>query len=405
MKINSFFLLAMVFFFLNSVGLPYGLQYTTLLTPIFYVWIIRKTGREPVLPFLLALMPFIIIHQVNGVDLSSYLVSLLNIICIYVFCVAFHLFLRSGVDMERLLTRLLYINFVLCLIAIPFYFTPVSDIFWIQQFLTAGIRDFKRLKMFTYEASYYSTLMVPLIFFFVSQMILRINKIRVSTLAVLLLVPLFMSFSLGVISALVIAMAFTYLLYFRRLTRKRRVFDFIVAGLTLLITATFVAFIFFPDNTLFVRISNIFSGHDSSARGRTFEAFELADKVNALKSRLFGIGFGQVKKVGAETIRQFYNYPPDYVITIPNASAETIAILGWVGFGVRIFVELALFIYTRVWTNYYRLFLFMFIFLYQFTGSFITNLAEYVIWIMAFTDVFPQFAIQPRTQPVNIKTS
>jgi hypothetical protein len=404
MKINSFFLLAMVFFFLNSAGLPYGLQYTTLLTPIFYVWIIRKTGREPILPFLLVLMPFIIIHQVNGVDLSSYLVSLLNIICIYVFCVAFHLFLRSRADMERLFTRLLYINFVLCLIAIPFYFTPLSGIFWIQQFLTAGIRDFKRLKMFTYEASYYSTLMVPLVFFFVSQMILRINKIRVPTLAVLLLAPLFMSFSLGVISALVLAMALTYLFYFRRLTRKRRVFDFIVAGLTLLITATFVAFIFFPDNTLFVRISNIFSGHDSSARGRTFEAFELASKVNALKSQLFGIGFGQVKKAGAETIRQFYNYPPDYVITIPNASAETIAILGWVGFGIRIFVELALFVYTRVWTNYYRLFLFMFIFLYQFTGSFITNLAEYVIWIMAFTDVFPQFDIQTQAQPVNIKT-
>jgi hypothetical protein len=44
-----------------------------------------------------------------------------------------------------------------------------------------------------------------------------------------------------------------------------------------------------------------------------------------------------------------------------------------------------------VWRNYYRLLLFTFIFIYQFTGSFITNVAEYVIWIMAFTPVFREF--------------
>jgi hypothetical protein len=37
--------------------------------------------------------------------------------------------------------------------------------------------------------------------------------------------------------------------------------------------------------------------------------------------------------------------------------------------------------------------LFIFIFVYQFTGSFITNLAEYVIWILAFTNAFPQFDV------------
>ena len=77
-----------------------------------------------------------------------------------------------------------------------------------------------------------------------------------------------------------------------------------------------------------------------------------------------------------------------------RVNAETLAIFGWVGFCVRIFIELSLFFYTKVWKNYYRLLLFLFIFLYQFTGSFITNIAEYVIWIMAFTNAFPQFDVK-----------
>ncbi len=75
-------------------------------------------------------------------------------------------------------------------------------------------------------------------------------------------------------------------------------------------------------------------------------------------------------------------------------SAETLAVFGWVGFFLRFVVEIFLFFYTKVWTNYYRLLLFFFMFIYQFTGSFITNVAEYVIWILAFTNVFNQFDVK-----------
>ena len=393
----KFFLVAIIVFFLNSAGLPYGLLFTTLLTPFFYVWVVRKTGSEPLLPFFLLLLPFIIAHLVVGVDLPTYGISLLNITCIYIFCRAFYLFLRSGADIGGLFKRLLFINFFLCLIAIPFYFTPLYNIFWIEQSLTEGISNFRRLRMFTYEASYYSTLMVPLIFFFITQVMLRLNKLPVSQILLLLLLPMFMSFSLGVISAIIFALGIGYLFWFRRLTRKKRVFEFVVAGITVFMAAGLLLFFLFPDNTLFVRIEKVLSGHDSSAKGRTFEAFLLAEKINALKSQFFGVGFGQVKKIGAETIRNFYQYDQEYAITIPNASAETIAILGWMGFTLRLLTELFLFFYTKVYANYYRLFLFLFIFLYQFTGSFITNLAEYMIWIMAFTNAFPQFDVLART--------
>ena len=83
----------------------------------------------------------------------------------------------------------------------------------------------------------------------------------------------------------------------------------------------------------------------------------------------------------------------DITVTIPNAAAETLTIFGWIGFILRITVEIFFFFFTKVWSNYYRLLLFSFIFIYQFTGSFITNIAEYVIWILAFTNVFHQFDV------------
>jgi hypothetical protein len=47
---------------------------------------------------------------------------------------------------------------------------------------------------------------------------------------------------------------------------------------------------------------------------------------------------------------------------------------------------------TRVYNNYYRQALFLFIFIYQFTGSNIVSINEYVIWVLAFaTTQFHEF--------------
>jgi len=158
----------------------------------------------------------------------------------------------------------------------------------------------------------------------------------------------------------------------------------VVAGVLILI-------LFFGNNQVFARLSDILSGRDNSARGRTVDAFLLASKILQEKNEYFGVGLGQVKIVGDDIIRNYYLYNMDITVSIPNAAAETLAIFGWVGIILRIAIELFLFMYTRVWTNYYRLLLFIFMFVYQFTGSFITNIAEYVIWILAFTNVFHQF--------------
>jgi hypothetical protein len=152
-------------------------------------------------------------------------------------------------------------------------------------------------------------------------------------------------------------------------------------------------FVVYPENPLTVRIYNILEGSDSSGRGRTFEAFELAYLVAEGKNAWWGVGPGQVKVAGDYIIRNFYGMTPagELSVTIPCAFAETLAIFGLVGAAARLLITWYLFFRTRVYTNYFRLYLFIYIFIYQFTGSFITNIAEYVIWVFAFVNVFPEF--------------
>ena len=132
---------------------------------------------------------------------------------------------------------------------------------------------------------------------------------------------------------------------------------------------------------------------------RTTNAFYLASKILQKKNPCWGIGEGQLKLIGAEIIKNFYGYDADIDITmiaIPNATAETLVTFGWIGLCIRLLLEIGLFFRTRVWKNYYRLALFLFIFFYQFTGSFLTNNGEYVIWILAFTNVFAQFDVKQK---------
>ncbi|MHA4808699.1 hypothetical protein ACX0G9_11365 [Flavitalea flava] len=406
MKVNKYFLFAIVYFFINSLGLPIGLTYTAILSPLFYWWILVAGRKEVILPFLMVLMPFIIFQVLSGVDTESYLISLLYYLTVYIFCHAFYTFLKKCHDIEGIFRKILIINFFFCLVAIPLYFTPYYDILWIEQYLTEGVNDFRRLKLFTYEASYYSTLFIPLVCFYFFKIILGLNRQSSWLILLMIILPLALSFSIGVISAVLVALMITVFLYARTLIRKRRtrhlVFICVSAFFGGLILLTFL----FPDNALFVRIGNIFAGEDLSSKGRTSDSFILADKILELKSHLWGIGPGQLKIIGNRIIHDYYAYPDDYnVIAIPNAAAETWAVFGWLGLLLRISLEMFFFYRTKVWTNYFRLTLFLFVFLYQFTGSFITNLAEYVIWILAFTNIFPQFDVifRPNSKSQRIK--
>jgi hypothetical protein len=394
MAINRYFPFVIIYFFLNSLGLPFGLTYTALLSPFFYWWVLKERKKEVLLPFLVLLFPLAFIQMAFvGVSNRVYVTSLLNLATVYIFCQAFYTFLKKCRQPELIFKRIVTINFIFCLIAIPFYFTSYSWLFWIKQTLTGGVEDFERLCLFTYEASYYATLFVPFFFFYFLKVTLKQNKVSSWLLLAIIIIPLVLSFSLGVIAAVFLSLLFVFVFHFNRLIVQQRVLNLLLIGVMILVPVIALV-IFFPDNTLLVRLENIVSGRDSSGKGRTYEAFYLSTKILALKSNIWGAGLGQIKIIGADIIKDFYLYPADYkTVAIPNATAETLAIFGFFGLFIRIGLEVFLFFYTEVWKNYYRLLLFIFIFIYQFSGSFITNIAEYVIWILAFTNVFKQFDV------------
>jgi hypothetical protein len=397
MRMSKYFPVVFIYFFINSLGLPFGLTYTALLSPLLYVWVVLSRRQEVLWPFLLALTPVVLIQLSLGVDTKSYFISLLNITLVYLFCQAAYTFFIKCQHPEEIFHQLLIINFVGCIIAIPLFFTPYNDLLWTKQFITTGTDEVTRLSLFTYEPSYYALLFTPLFCYFLLQLIFYRNSINGWLLLVMLLLPLVLSFSLGVISAIAVALVISFVVHFKTLIRNKRFVNLAGVAVVSSATALLIGLIFFPDNILFVRIGNVISGKDSSGKGRTFEAFWLAGKLLAKKSYWWGIGVGQIKILGFEMIRDFYGYSYDTVrVAIPNAAAETLALFGWVGFVVRILTECVLFVYTRVWRNYYRLLLFTFIFVYQFTGSFITNVAEYVVWIIVFTPVFREYDVVNR---------
>lgn len=400
MNINKYLPFAFLYFFLNSLGLPFGLTYTVILAPFFYGWILLHRKKDILLPFLAILAPFIAAHiLIVGVVGKVYVVSLLNLLGVYIFCYAVYIFLKRCQDIEKIFRWILVTNFVLCLVAVAIYATPFYRLLWIQQEITLGVFDFRRLNLFTYEASYYATLFVPIFCFYFLQYLLGYNKMRGWLLLLMIFLPYVLSFSLGVIGALILSGLITLLVHFSRLLSKRRVFVGVIAGTSFTGLFAGVSLLFFRNSALSIRLGNIFSGADTSGKGRTVDAYILAKKMLYEKNEFWGIGLGQVKIIGADIIREYYRYIMEFTATIPNATAETLAIFGWFGLVCRLAVEVFLFFHTRVWTNYYRLLLFSFIFIYQFTGSFVTNIAEYVIWILAFTNVFAQFDVHRSRTP------
>jgi hypothetical protein len=402
MAVNKYLPFALLYFFFNSLGLPFGLTYTALLAPFFYWWVLKTGKKEVLLPFVIALFPFVFIQILFiGVDDKVYFISLLNLAAVYIFCTAVYTLLKTCNDPERIFKSIVTINFTFCIIAIPFYFNSHSYFFWTNKTLTEGVDNFLRLQLFTYEPSYYATLFVPYFFFYLLKIFLAQNRTNSWLLLLMVLVPYILSFSLGVMAAIIVSIAIVFIAYLRRLVIKKRITNFLLLATILIVPAIVFVFYFFPNNTLSFRIDNIIAGNDSSGKGRTYDAFFLAMKILALKSSTWGIGLGQIKIIGAEVIKDFYLYSADYkTVAIPNVTAETLTIFGFVGLFIRFAIEIGLFFYTRVWKNYYRLLLFFFMFVYQFGGSFITNVAEYVIWILAFTNVFKQFDVLQKEEPV-----
>jgi hypothetical protein len=386
---------AVIYFFLNCLFLPEGLQYTTLLTPFFFWWTIKNNLVKPYFVFIVITSIYAIIHFKLGVQPYYYLRSWFLAFCSFTFAITLHNYLKKDDAPEGLLTKIGLCNIFLVPLALAaLLFHPLNEYFWYYKPISPGIQSFPRLKMFTYEASYYSLLFMPVFLFFILKVMFgkRVNPLL--ALAVVI-IPLALSLSFGVILVTAITLILILVFHARLIlnSKKKRqwfAFLFTISGLALVLIL-----LVFPDNPIAQRCFNVINYKDTSIQGRTTDAFFLAGMMIKEKSRLFGIGFGQIKVVGHDLIINYYKYnydtQPHTVVRIPNTLAETLAMFGAVGLFLQLTLQIVLFFKTKTYSNVYRLAIFIFIFIYQFTGSFFLNIAELTLWVIAFTPSFPQF--------------
>lgn len=115
----------------------------------------------------------------------------------------------------------------------------------------------------------------------------------------------------------------------------------------------------------------------------------MAFNIAELKSIYTGIGLGQTKGIGSEYVE------PWGLLSVPSSIGAIMAEFGLVGVMIKLIAPIFLFYKTKTFENYYRFCLFFLIFIYQFTGSYLINIVEYTIWVMAFCiNIFPEFNIK-----------
>ncbi|HMQ60553.1 MAG TPA: hypothetical protein PKE06_07795 [Flavilitoribacter sp.] len=382
------------FFFLNTVFLPAGLLYTTLLTPLFLLFLVKQRNLKGISWYLALSLPLTWFYLTHGADGSTYLRSYILFSSAAIFTIWVYHFLRNQIKRPALYFRTIATyNAIFTGIALLFFLTPAGkQAFWSFEPIHPAIPTIPRLKMLVYEPSFYAFQLAPVVlYYFLSYMFTEGYKYLAALC--LLTVSLVFSLSFGVIGGLMIAVLLIILLHFFKLIRLRKLF-FATFYLALgLIGLGLAVFYLMPANPLAERIDMIMNGYDTSANGRTWEAFVLAWKILEKTNYLLGAGLGQIKEVGQDIIVNYYNYEGAWadVVRIPNAMAETLATFGILGAAARLMAEIGLFFYTRVYSNYYRFALFIFVFVYQFTGSYLTNIYEYLIWVLVFLPVFSQF--------------
>jgi hypothetical protein len=395
LSFNKYLPAAILYFFLNGVLLPLGLLWTTLLAPVFLFWLWRYPTFQALKYFFFFTIPLLVIHYLNGIiDYSFYIKSYLLFFCVYVFCLAFYQYLENCHSLRYIFRKILILNAIMTVISLAFLNIPyLRTIFWYNNDMSLGTVTVYRLRMLTYEPSYYCTLFAPIVIYYLLKSV-RKEVPRPWMYFCLVLIPLFLSLSFGVILSIALAFAIILVWDGRNTIFTKRNFKYLAGGILLLGLVLAGMAIFHPNNVLFRRMANVFKGRDLSFNGRTLDSYRIAMLVLKDRSLYFGVGFGQVKILAFPIFGHYYHSTKFKVsdIGIPNAMGDLLATLGLVSVLLKLYLELFFFFRTKVSSNYYRLALFLFVFIYQFTGSFIMNIAEYAVWIMAFhPSLFPEF--------------
>lgn len=356
--------------------------------------LLKQSVWRPLFSYLFFSALFAFQHWRTGVDVGAYLKSYILFSSAFVFSLWGYRYLRQNYDkLGRFFQQITLYNALFVVLAIAGLVIPITrEMLWYDVPIHPAIPAFPRLRLFVYEPSFYSLLLAPIFLYYFTSFVFSPDNKHLMPFG-LLCFALLLSLSFGVLGGMAIAVLLVFFLNAKSLLRRKRIFFTSIYLLGGVLVAGFIMWEFFPFNPVVDRVGKIFAGHDSSANGRTWEAFMLAWKILERTDIFWGAGWGQIKIVGQPIIVEYYNYEGEWrdLVRIPNATAETLASLGLIGLVGRLLTEIGLFFYTKVYDNYYRMILFAFIFIYQFTGSYLTNIYEYLIWIIVFLPIFPQF--------------
>ena len=110
-KFNKYLPFVILYFFFNTLFLPLGLLYTTILTPVFLWWLIRQNHFRNGAVFFLITTPFALIHYLQGVDNYNYLRSYILLFTAFIFLLTTIQFLEVTVSLRAIFRKLLILNF------------------------------------------------------------------------------------------------------------------------------------------------------------------------------------------------------------------------------------------------------------------------------------------------------
>jgi hypothetical protein len=372
---------AAFYIFLNHAGLPNGLFYSTLLSPLLYIWLYLKGQRWLTAKFLLFLAPFIVVHFGMGIAAPLfYLRSLALLWTAYITVYAFCFALLKTKRLDRLFDELIVLNFVAAVLALVNLHTPLSKLFWMDASDTlAGASHLLRLTLLSSEPSVYAELMLPLIIF-AALRLLGDGKRRSLLYLCMIALPFLLTQSFGGLSMGIAGIGISMLITYRRLLWKPKT---LVVCACLIVS---ISLLLLTHNPISDRVAQVINGDDSSTQSRTIFSFLAAFSVASSKSLWWGVGLGQAKVVDVSDLGIGFS-----VGIIPNAVAGTFAEMGIIGVAVRFAVDIFLFFKTRVYRNSFRFAMFVVAFITQLTGSHLMDVQQYLMWCLAFFPFFPVF--------------
>lgn len=382
------------YFIFNFTFLPSPLTWLNVgaMLTLFVWW--QKSYNSLAFVGILIFVMYAIIHFMNGVHQEYYLRSSALVINLPITALAIRYFLLNfKKEFQKGIEWATWGSFILFFIGLLLYFTDYASILWKKHDFIGEGDTLLRYKGLTYEPSHYALVVTPLFAYYLIKYAIYKSK-RDLLLLIACSIPIAATLSFGFAAAFFITIFLIAipLIFMGGRLRKIMLWVFflcVISGAIILST----------ENTISQRTELVMEGKDPSVNGRTTEAFMLGYQCAQRKSAIFGIGQGQVKVVGEEVIRPYYQQFGGYskegwpVLALPNSSAEALAMYGLLGLILKLGLEFLLFFRMRVYRNWFQLFLFIFIFFYQLMGSFFLSVAEIMMWILAFTPLFPEFNI------------